>query len=480
MSSELKTIWRHGRVYGLGSLLNRLAGLLLIPVILHVLPTAEWGVYAIVIAVGGLLSVPAISVIDTLMRLYHENADRHRRRRVVSTVLLMLVGLCALFALLSYPIASAVGALVFGHQEHFWVLVTGVFAMAFDNLLSLVLDYFRLRKWSGWFVVATLSRSVAQFGLSILFVVLGALIATAAVSLPLAGFVLSRVGLAFDRGIAREVLGLGLPLVPAWLSKSAYPLVERFMLSVLAGIGGVGVFALATRLAEQLAVLMYGPFSDIWQVRLMELAQDPARAAAFNRVYLYFLFALTSAALGLALFAPELVMVISDRAYWDAAWILPLLALGQILYAVNHHFEICIIQIRRTGFLAAINCSGVALAVALLYLLTSRFGLAGAAVAAVAAQLYRLVTAVWFTARCSDYARLFPWRSGSLLVGLAGLAFVAGLAVTGQTVTLAGLLLKALLCGGFAASVYWGPVLTDGERSAIRHYCRDRLAWLKR
>ena len=43
--TESRLIWRHGRIYGVGNLLNRTAGLVLIPVYTHKLSVEEFGVY---------------------------------------------------------------------------------------------------------------------------------------------------------------------------------------------------------------------------------------------------------------------------------------------------------------------------------------------------------------------------------------------------------------------------------------------------
>ena len=387
MNSELHTVWRDSRIYGLGSLLNRFAGLLLIPVVLHSVPAEEWGIYVLVLAVTGFIAVPTVAVIDTMVRLYFENDDDARRRRVVSSIMALFVVMALVFAAAAVPLASLLGTLILGHQGYHSVFLIGLLAMIADLLMGVVLDYLRIQKWPFVFVVVTLLRSLGQFALTLLLVVgfdlgvlgvvIGNLAAAAAVALPMALFILVRVGWSPDRSIIREILVLGLPLIPAWLSKSAAPLLERQVLNVLSGSASVGIFALGARLSEQLGVLMQGPFSDVWGVRLMEIGQDATKAKAFNRVFLYFLIALTTAALGLALYAPEVVRLLSAPDYWAAATVVPILALAQIGGAINYHFEVCLLQVKRTRSLAVINGSGLLLAGGLLYALITSYGIMG-------------------------------------------------------------------------------------------------------
>ena len=56
MFSELKLILRHSLVYGTGRLLDRLAALLLIPILVHHLSPEEWGVYLLILAVAEILA----------------------------------------------------------------------------------------------------------------------------------------------------------------------------------------------------------------------------------------------------------------------------------------------------------------------------------------------------------------------------------------------------------------------------------------
>ncbi len=51
------SVLRHGVVYFVGSLLNRSAGLILLPVYLHALSPAEFGVYAVLISLMDVVGI---------------------------------------------------------------------------------------------------------------------------------------------------------------------------------------------------------------------------------------------------------------------------------------------------------------------------------------------------------------------------------------------------------------------------------------
>ncbi|MEQ8234313.1 MAG: oligosaccharide flippase family protein, partial [Gammaproteobacteria bacterium] len=77
---ELATIWKHGRVYSVANVLNRVAGLVLLPVYLHVLQPAEYGLLAVVTLTADVLGVVlGLGLGRALLRLYVGAADETAR-----------------------------------------------------------------------------------------------------------------------------------------------------------------------------------------------------------------------------------------------------------------------------------------------------------------------------------------------------------------------------------------------------------------
>lgn len=495
MTSPLQRVWSQGRVYGLGNILNRVAGLLLIPILLHTLSTEAWGAYALILVIGQvLLTVPA-ALIDAMMRLYFDEGPQestsaggaetaNRGDKVVATMLAVYLAVAVLFAVLAYPLAVVIGGLIFGHQDYLNALLIANVALIFEILFEIELGYFRMRMAANLYIAATLVRSLVQFALSILFVVvlqmavtgllLGHLISVALLAVPVVFWIAKRTGWRGSGEVGRELFRIGLPLLPANLAKALLDLVGRAMLNVLASTSAVGIFALASKLAEQIHLLLGGPFTNVWSVQLLELSSQPERAREINRVMVYFVLLLMILVLALALYAPEVVMLLSARDYWSAAAILPLLAFGYVARIFYTHFETCIIQGKRTLPLPLLNWITVGVAVAAFYLLIPRFGLLGAALADVAARSFRVVLSAWIAASRSDYARYFPWVPVSSLIALAVVFQWAGALLIGPEVTVIGFLLKGMLVALYALCGFFSPVLKGDERRHFGHWIGQR------
>ncbi len=488
MTSELNVIWQHSRIYGLGRLIDRLAALLLIPILVHALTPEQWGIYALILVVTEMLTVVPMGIFYTMVRIYFDHDDDDHRRRIVATTLALLLMSSTVLVALAWPFAWAACQVVFGNQDHRGLFVTANFGVVFVLLFEIGLDYFRLKKRSGLFICATLTRSLLQFSVSIflvvvwnmgvLGVVLGHLVAVAAVSLPVGAFMALANGVRLNRPLVADMIKLGLPLSPTGLARSLLQLVERYLINLFAGTAVLGIFALATRLADQLRLLLSGPFSDIWEVRLMEIADQPEKAREFNRVLVYFLCVLAAAVLALSVYAPEIIMLVSDRSFWSAADVVPVLAFAVLIRLVNYHFQVCIIQRKQTWYLVIVSWSVIVVGAAALLVLVPAFGLIGAAWAVLLTQACRLALSVTFAARCSTYVALFPWRSCATILAFTLAAYLAAHFAIGSGVSVSGILLKAALLGLFGLAIYVGPVFTAQERRLISTGIKTRLAKL--
>lgn len=489
MASEFQTIWRHGRIYGLGSMINRLSSLLLIPILLHNITAEAWGVYVLILLVGNFLVIIPSALNDTMNPLYFEREDEARRRRVVATTLGLYAIFATVFLLLTYPLAVLTGALMFDQQTYLIPLLLALISVAFEVLFEIELDYLRARKRSGLFIALSCFRSVTQLGLGIALVVvlhmgitgvvIGHLVSYLLVALPTAVYVIRQVGFGLDRAIAREMFTMAGPLVPAWFAKASLELVERALLNVMVSTAVMGVYAFGSKLVVQLRPLFSAPFADIWSVRLLEVAANPERAPEFNRVFVFFIAALATAALGIALYAPELVRLLAAEGFWDARLVVPLLALSYLARPSYYHFERLIIQSKRTSYLALVNWLTVGAAVIALVILVPPFGLLGAAMAEFATRLVRLALAVWSASRCSKLTALFPWQSFAMVVAGAVACYLLSAAILGTEMGLIATPAKMAFAALFLLWVLHGPCLKPDEREAVRRTLAEKLGRLR-
>jgi O-antigen/teichoic acid export membrane protein len=159
--------------------------------------------------------------------------------------------------------------------------------------------------------------------------------------------------------------------------------------------------------------------------------------------------------LGIALFAPEGLILLTPPEYWGAAPVLPALAVGLVLFGTTQITGLGISLKRRTAFLTYGAWMAAATNFTLNLILTPRYGALGAALASLAS--YAVLTSSFLF--WSQRLHPIPLEKGRLLYSLALLLVALActrLDLAAPTVTVAALKAGVLLLafgGAFAVGI---------------------------
>lgn len=142
MASELKNIVKHTKIYGLGNILNRAAGLVLLPVYVNVLTPDEYGLYSLVAITMEIVSVLLVMGLgNTLVRFYVNCKNDIERHEIVSTAFIFYLILSVVFLLFSDLLATVTCNILFGNDTNHAFLYYGYWAMIFTGLFNIQLQY---------------------------------------------------------------------------------------------------------------------------------------------------------------------------------------------------------------------------------------------------------------------------------------------------------------------------------------------------
>jgi O-antigen/teichoic acid export membrane protein len=259
MSGRFRHLARHTIVYGIGSVLQRFVGFLLIPFYTQYLSPADYGV----LALAGLLSsasqqIQLLGMPSALTRsvLLTARDDDERRAAIGSAgwaILVQSLVQAVLLALLAVPIA----ALVFGDRDEarwVWLIACGTPAYAIETFRNTL---FRVREESGRYASVTLIAFTLNVGLNIFLVAgagwgaFGVLAGQVLASLIMATLFLPwlvRALYSVPRpGLLRDMFGYALPLVPAGLCQWMLDLIDRYILRIYRPLDEVGLYSLGYR-----------------------------------------------------------------------------------------------------------------------------------------------------------------------------------------------------------------------------------------
>lgn len=393
MLVHLRRISSQTLIYGLGDAATRIAALLLLPIYTRLLSPDDYGKLAICILFATVVGL----ILDfgqrtAFFRFYFDSDDPAARRRLTGTVLIFLLAAAAatllpliwFFHRIASPLVKDVALIP--------LIQIALITTFFDLGSTIPFAIFRAKQYAVQYAVLSLARFLISVCLGITGVVilrwgvLGLICANLATSVLFFMICLAlsarEIQWTVDLSLLGSLLRFGLPLVPAGLAYWALNLSDRFFLQKYADLSQVGVYALSYSIAGVLHMIM-GWFNTAYAPYCYSLAKDQNARNVYARMMVYSLTALTLIGLGLSLFAPEVLAVLTPPQFHGAARVIPLVVLSYLFFELYYLISFGLDLTMKTSYAPIIIGAGALINLILNLILIPRFGMMGAATATV-------------------------------------------------------------------------------------------------
>ena len=357
LKKDIKRIANNALGFGIGGILARAVGFLLIPVYTRFLTPADYGVLEIanvMIAIFSILFL--IGQIGSLQRFYFDyNKEREKLREYVGTIVIFVL-LVALFitVILSFfgrPVLSLIEGFPFNPYV-LLVLWIGFFSVLFPFPQRLL----QVREKAYIYSLLDLSKFLITVGAIIFFVVIrkqgalgslkGQLIA-AIIAFAVA-CVLIRKDMRFTikTDKLRESLRFGLPLVPHALAGWILTFADRAMINHYIDLTQVGIYSLGYKFGMVMSIIVTSvnlAWAPFFMSTMTERGEEGRRT--ISRLATYYIAGMLFIAMGISLFAKEIIRLMATGGFYDSHRIIPIIVASYVfqgLYfiAVNQIFYI--------------------------------------------------------------------------------------------------------------------------------------------
>jgi O-antigen/teichoic acid export membrane protein len=434
MLDRLKELFRHSAIYGLGSIVARILGVLLLPVYTRYLSPSDYGLIETLVALSAVLTaLVAQAMKSAFFRFYFDSTEVARRLLVVRTAFWYVMAASTLTLGLGVALSPQISWVLF-HTQHHADLVIASFiglwaAMNYDQMTSL----FRVEQRSTAYVAATLANVGITIAATVLLVVvfdqgpLGVLVGnftgTLAVYVALLLYSRHALGLQFDRPLYRAMNRFGLPLVPSavalWLTNFA----DRFFLIKLADPHEVGLYSIGVRIASAI-VLLLTAFRLAWPAFAYSIEDDREASRTYSFVLTYVVFICCWLSLGLGLLAPWILRLITTKPFYPAANVVAPLAFGVAAFAGYVVVQIGTGRARRTRTNWIVTGIAAALNIVLNLALIPPYGRMGASIATLVSYVLLFALMAWRAHAVFPVA--YQWRRVATVAGAAVALTVLG------------------------------------------------------
>ncbi len=483
MLEELKRLFKHSSIYGLGNVLGKMVGFFMIPVYTHYLTTADYGVLELLdlsLALMGLVLTMWMNA--SIVRHYYDYDDPQDRNEVVSTIYLLAVAIGAAVALAGVYLSRPLARLILKTSDlHSYVSLIAL--SFFVTCITVVcFSYLRAKQKPVFIVGAEMANLVMTLSMNIYFIVFrhmgvigvlySSLLANSLIACVMSVYTLREVSIHFSYRKLKAVVVFGAPLVLTSMAAFAVNFSDRFFLRHYSTISNVGIYALGYKFGFMISFLVVQPFDMIWSARMYEIDKQEDGRQTFSKIFEYYALALVAAALGLSLIIKEVIQVISAPDFHAAYKVVPLVALAYVFQGMNRFFWTGTYISKKTLYMGIVGGTSAASNLLLNFLLIPRYGMMGAAWAT-ASSFMVMAAMAYFVSQRVHYV---PYRFSRLimLLGLAA-AFYLGSTLIATPYLVLSALLKIVLFLVFPVALYLFGFFEKREVQKAREVARGFL-----
>jgi len=398
------TVGKNSFIYGIGAVLPQFIGFFLLPVYTRYLTTSDYGILAMLTVLAVPLSIFLSLQLNAAVTRFFFDYDGEERKSYVGTVFLFLM---------IYPLLICLGLIFFGkplfemlfksEELLFYPFVVWQIIISFLGLTSIILSsLFVAEQQAGKRLVLTTVSTGLNIGLILYFIIvqgqgvlgyiMAALITHSVMFFVCLSILRKRVSLKFSWGKLKESLVFCVPLLPNALISYILAFTDRWFLERYLSLAEVGLYSIAMYFMHLIG-LIYTAGGTAWMPVFYDIAgknEDGAKKFLVRTVTFW-------AAGGgfivlvLALFAREVLLVMTTQEFHPAYAVVPFLAFNGLVMGVRFYPRFGLLFTKNTKTLIVITAVAAGANVVANFILVPRYAMFGAAYATLIANAVALV-----------------------------------------------------------------------------------------
>ena len=420
---RISSLFVNAGIYTFSNLLNRAIPFLLLPVLTRFLTPQDYGIVAMfAILVSVLIPLIGVNSPGALKRKFFSNDPDLDLTRYVANSLYVVFSLFVVFGLILFVLRNYISHLLLLPSN--WIFFAALIALG--NIFSLiVLAVYQIKKQSIRYAIFNNSRTLTNFSLTILFVVVFLMrwrgrilgqIVTSLIFICISVAVLYRqdlfrFGKPYNPKDIKYLLRFGLPLIPHSLGNVINHAVDKLFITKLVGIADTGIYTIGYQfgaiigLLEEAFNLAFVP----WLFEKLSKGDEKDKVKIVRFTYVYFVVIICMAGL-LIILSPLILRFMVATEFYGAVVYVFWIALAYAFHGMYKMVVNYIFYAEKTYYLSILTFTRVIMNIALNYFLIMKNGPIGAAQATTISFLF-VFLASWFI---SSRVYKMPWKEGFL------------------------------------------------------------------
>lgn len=342
---HLSKLLKGSFIYGIGGILQKFIGLLLLPFFTSVLTPENYGVVALI----GLLSVGLAGFFNlgtgnSMGILYFQEKEENKKISVIWTNFILLTFnttvLCLIFIIFSQEISE----LVFRTNVYSKYINLSIIALGITVIYNPFLDYLRMEEMAKKYLIITLANTLIAIIFSIVFVLilqwglfgffLASLCSSLVMFLIIYIFIMRKINFDLNLKLIKPLVKIGFPSIWGLFAFLIIDYADRQMIERFLGLSDLGIYSVGYSFG-MLMLILVGAFGSAWPPFFMSFINKKEEAKeVFAYVLKYFILVFGFFVVLFFIIAKPTIVLMTDIKFFSAYTIVGLVALAYMLKGV--------------------------------------------------------------------------------------------------------------------------------------------------
>lgn len=405
MLKDVKNLFQHSAVYGLGDMLSRAVGTLLLPFFTRVLTKEDYSSMTLAYTTSAFISLLYTGGIDLSFLRYYLEPGRIKdetvdEKNIFSTAYATVFFWGLLISIIIFACSSQLALFVIFRPDAAFIFRFLAPILFLDAMNLFPLLVLRAHKHSAYYSIIVFLKFFLTVLMNIIFVkYLGRgfrgvfesnLLISAVIFLVLLPITLKQFKHTWTLQTVNALFKIGFPAVLGVLTLRIVDLSDRFLLRYFMGDDAVAVYQATYKLGMAI-LLIVGAFRLAWQPFYVDVYKNKDHQAIFGRVLTYYVWIGLWGVLGILVLRREMMLVMVDPSYRHMGIIIPIIALGYFFYGVYLYMLAGLFLKERTRSIPLITFFAALINFGLNLIFIPRWGELGAAITTIFAYFFMAV-----------------------------------------------------------------------------------------
>jgi O-antigen/teichoic acid export membrane protein len=442
MKQHILNLSKDSMIYGVGSVITRFIGLITLPLFTAYLTPDEYGVLGML----ALLTMVAQPVFNLGLSAamgpgYFKNNDPNSKSKAVWTAFIINLMSISFLMLIAWNFPVILGKLVRLPAEYAPLVQFSLTGCALTILVTSLTQRVQFEKQARLFVIVTVITAITAISVSILTVVFLDLGVKGMVIGQVSGNIISFlafliIGLkatkpAVSFAMAKELLQLGLPLVPSFAFLFILMHGNKYLLESMMGLDAVGVYTIGFNLGMTIRIVTRGIATAWYPFYMSYMNRQSEARLIFGRIFTYYTIGVGALSLFFFIAAKPVVLILTDEAFHQSYLVVGLIASSHYFIGMYNMFLPGSYYKKEIYIQSIVQFFAVLLSLPFMYFSIHFLGILGAALGVTIGHfLMALFMYLWNNYRGNIYVKIkYEWRRIGIFsfvyVTIAGLFLLA-------------------------------------------------------